>query len=408
MKKGSGAEHMFSLIMEEYGILGKLKKNYLNWSAGVDALVDGIIKACPGNFPGGKPNPGMLNLASRKPYRALELDLDVMKRVNAKNKGILTVTLPKEAYEGFKADVIAPGIAGCALSTAAVDDDVVYEFCKAVFENTDELYSISKVSDSTKLENAMKWLMPAYPVHPGAARYFKKKVSGTIDSPSAPANFRDRPVLRWRRADPIFPVDGFHLKIHPDRLTELELEFYEHDNRATDCFPNRVRSRFRSRPEPDQRLDLCRVGAVACLCSLASAILPGRTQNSTPRLRGNHSGPAGGDQPEGRPVLEMVMDCFRPLHDRSDGLFFPGLLGDGGKSRQPFLDRYRPGDPAGDSGVGNYVEILGSGHSHSGGWNHSVLPCTGTISGASFFIWGSISPVLSVTAARISWEPSAT
>jgi uncharacterized protein len=175
VKKGSGAEHMFSIIMEEYGLIDKIKKNYLSWSEGADALVDGLIVACPGNFPGGKPNPLMLNLASRKPYKALEIDPEIMKKANERNKGILTVTLPKEAYKGFSKDVLSPGIAGCALSTADVDDEVVYEFCKAVFEHEDELHSISKVSDSTKLQNALKWLMPAYPVHPGAAKYYKEK-----------------------------------------------------------------------------------------------------------------------------------------------------------------------------------------------------------------------------------------
>ena len=49
------------------------------------------------------------------------------------------------------------------------------EFTKAVFDHTDELHSISKVSDATELETATKWLMEGYPVHPGSARYFKEK-----------------------------------------------------------------------------------------------------------------------------------------------------------------------------------------------------------------------------------------
>lgn len=175
VKKGSGAEYMFKLIFEEYGIIGDLKKNYLAWRAGIDALVDGQVKATPGNFPGGKPNPIMINLASRKPYKALEIDMNVLKQVNKRNRGILVTTLPKEAYKGFKKDVIAPGIAGVALSTADVDDELVYQFCKAVLEHADELHKISKVSEATTLQNATKWLMPEYPVHPGAVRFYKEK-----------------------------------------------------------------------------------------------------------------------------------------------------------------------------------------------------------------------------------------
>jgi TRAP transporter TAXI family solute receptor len=175
IKKGSGTEAMYRFIMEEYGILKDLKKNYLSFRASMNALVDGLVVAFPGNFPGGKSHPIMIDLAARKRYKVLELDLDVMKRVNKRNKGIIVTILPRTAYEGLTKDMPSPGIAGIGLSSAAVDDDTIYSFCKAVLDHTDELHSISKVSDATTLESSTKWLMPGYPVHPGAVRYFKEK-----------------------------------------------------------------------------------------------------------------------------------------------------------------------------------------------------------------------------------------
>jgi TRAP transporter TAXI family solute receptor len=175
IKKGSGTEAMYRFVMEEYGIIKDLKKNYLGFRASMNALADGLIVAFPGNFPGGKQHPIMIDLASRNPYKVLELDLEVMKRVNKRNKGIIVTILPKTAYEGLTKDVPSPGFAGIGLSSAAVDDDTIYSFCKAVLDNIDELHSISKVSDATSLENSTKWLMPGYPVHPGAVRYFKEK-----------------------------------------------------------------------------------------------------------------------------------------------------------------------------------------------------------------------------------------
>ncbi len=175
IKKGSGTEAMYRFIMEEYDILKDLKKNYLSFRESMNALVDGLIVAFPGNFPGGKAHPIMIDLASRKRYKVLDLDLEVMKRVNKRNKGIIVTILPKTAYEGLPKDMPSPGIAGIGLSSAAVDDDTIYSFCKAVLDHTDELHTISKVSDATTLENSTKWLMPGYPVHPGAVRYFKEK-----------------------------------------------------------------------------------------------------------------------------------------------------------------------------------------------------------------------------------------
>ncbi len=175
IKKGSGSEYMWRIILEEYGIIDEVKKNYLAWGESYDALADGLIVACPGNYPGGKPNPAMESLATRKEYKALEIDQEVLKRANKRNPGILVTSLSKSAYKGFKEDVPCGGIAGVVLSTAQVDDDLVYEYCKAVFEHTDELHEMSAVSGATTLENATRWLMSEYPVHPGAARYFKEK-----------------------------------------------------------------------------------------------------------------------------------------------------------------------------------------------------------------------------------------
>ena len=134
-----------------------------------------MIVACPGNYPGGTPNPAMQRLATRKDYKALEIDMEVLGRANKRNPGILVTSLTKNAYKGFTKDIPCAGIAGVILSTAAVDDDLVYDFCKSVYENTDQLHEMSKVSGATTLENATRWLMAEYPVHPGAAKYFKEK-----------------------------------------------------------------------------------------------------------------------------------------------------------------------------------------------------------------------------------------
>ncbi len=175
LKRGSGANSMYQMVLEEYGIYDKLQKQYLSWDDSVTALIDGLIEASPSSFPGGVPVPAMLNLAAREEYVVLDLDLEVMKRVSERNKGVIVTTLPKTAYEGLEKDMPSPGFAGIAGSTKAVEDDVIYAFCKAVFENTDELHKITDVSLQTRLENATRWLLPEYPVHPGAARYFKEK-----------------------------------------------------------------------------------------------------------------------------------------------------------------------------------------------------------------------------------------
>jgi TRAP transporter TAXI family solute receptor len=175
IKKGAGVESMYQIILDEYGLLKDLKKNYLSFDDSKNALIDKLIVAFPSNFSGAKAHPIMIDLASRIKYRVLELDPEVMKRVNKRHKGIMTGMLPKSVYEGLTKDMLSPLFPGVGLSSAAVDDDTIYSVLKAVLEHSDELRSISKVSDESTIENSTKWLIPGYPVHPGAVRFFKEK-----------------------------------------------------------------------------------------------------------------------------------------------------------------------------------------------------------------------------------------
>jgi TRAP transporter TAXI family solute receptor len=172
---GSGTEYMWRMILNEYGIYNDLRLNNLGWAAGFEALADGLILAAPGNYPGGKPHPEIIRLATRKAYKVLDIDQEILNRVRKLNPGILSVTLPKDAYEGLKEDVPSVGLYGLVMSTADVDDDTIYEFCKIIFGHTEELLEISSVSSEATLENAVKGLVPEYPVHPGAAKFFKEK-----------------------------------------------------------------------------------------------------------------------------------------------------------------------------------------------------------------------------------------
>jgi TRAP transporter TAXI family solute receptor len=174
INKGSGTELGWSILLEEYGVLDDIKKQFLSWGDSYDAVADGIIAAAPGNYASGKPNPAVQRLGARRDYKVLDIDLDILKRAQKRNPGLLTTTLPKTAYEGFEDDITTVGWSGIIMSTANVDDEMVYELCKAMYEHLDELHKLSAVAGATTKESAVKWLMSDYPVHPGAARYYKE------------------------------------------------------------------------------------------------------------------------------------------------------------------------------------------------------------------------------------------
>lgn len=174
-KKGSGTESMFTNMFKTLGLYKEVKRSYLGFSAAYDALVDGLVDAAPGNFQGGIPTPAVLDLGARAKYRILSLTEEEMAAIQAKAPFISRIILPRSAYEGMTEDVISPGLPLVGITTPDVEDDVIYEFVKAVLEHTDELHKISVVSAPLTPETAVRMLVPGYPVHPGAVRYYKEK-----------------------------------------------------------------------------------------------------------------------------------------------------------------------------------------------------------------------------------------
>ncbi len=174
-KKGSGTESLYKILLTELGVYKDVRKTYLGFADSFDALVDGTIMATPASMPDGVPVPQVQDLASRMNYKILKITQAEIDKVTAANKAIIGNILPKSAYAGMKEDQLVPAFACIGISSPHVDDDTIYEFTKTVMDNVAELRKISKSTTAITLENAMNWMLPGYPVHPGAARYFKEK-----------------------------------------------------------------------------------------------------------------------------------------------------------------------------------------------------------------------------------------
>ncbi len=56
-----------------------------------------------------------------------------------------------------------------------VSEDVAYKVTKAIFDNEAEVRSKGVQLEDVCLKFATSQLIPEYPLHPGAARYFREK-----------------------------------------------------------------------------------------------------------------------------------------------------------------------------------------------------------------------------------------
>ena len=89
-----------------------------------------------------------------------------------------TATIPGGMYRGNDADTETFGVGATLVTSAAVDEEVVYQLVKAVFEDIDGFRSLHPAFANLDPEQMANDGLSA-PLHPGAERYYRE--AGLID-----------------------------------------------------------------------------------------------------------------------------------------------------------------------------------------------------------------------------------
>lgn len=105
--------------------------------------------------------------------RILRFEEEHIARIDAAHPGLYYgVTIPAGSYPGQTDDIPTAEYANLMVVDESIDEDVVYRFTKAVFENIDAIHSVHPAAEGITLENAFSGL--PVPLHPGAIRYFEE------------------------------------------------------------------------------------------------------------------------------------------------------------------------------------------------------------------------------------------
>ena len=91
----------------------------------------------------------------------------------AKNDYYRKAIIPAGMYRGTDADTPTFGVGATFVSSAKVDEKVIYEIVKAVFENFDEFKKLHPAFANLKKEEMVKDGLSA-PLHAGAIKYYKE------------------------------------------------------------------------------------------------------------------------------------------------------------------------------------------------------------------------------------------
>jgi len=165
---------VWKVLFEKAGLADKVKWSYGGWRESYDALKAGSIDCTGTVLVAGKPGGALAELSTTHKLRLLEIDPAVFKAVRATNPGALTLTLTPDNWTAVDKPIDAISVGGVLGAVADLPADTAYTIVKTIYENEEAIRKISPVLSLIRKDFATKFLMDAFPVNAGAARYFKE------------------------------------------------------------------------------------------------------------------------------------------------------------------------------------------------------------------------------------------
>ncbi|MEM7546749.1 MAG: TAXI family TRAP transporter solute-binding subunit [Pseudomonadota bacterium] len=153
--------------MDDFALASELKPAEQSAALG-DNKVDAII------YTVGHPNGSIQEATSTVEAGIVPVEGDAINKLIADNPFYAAATIPGGMYAGTDADVTTFGVKATFVTSADVDDEVVYTVVKAVFENFDRFKGLHPAFANLKEEEMIADGLSA-PLHPGAEKYYKER-----------------------------------------------------------------------------------------------------------------------------------------------------------------------------------------------------------------------------------------
>lgn len=145
--------------------------DYLGYTETASAIKDGRLDG--GAMPGGTPVASVIDLyASKSGVTVLEVTDEQLDSIKEKSNTFYRFVIPAETYPGQDKDfntIAQPNWLGVSNE---LDEELVYQLTKTLFENLDFMYSVHESAKYIQLETALDGL--AAPLHIGAYKYFQE------------------------------------------------------------------------------------------------------------------------------------------------------------------------------------------------------------------------------------------
>lgn len=172
---GSGTEYSTRIILKEVAGLtfDDIRSEHLGYFEASSAMQNGQLDGM--NAEGGIPTSAVSEIfASKTRVRILEFSDEDYQKIHAVAPYYGQFTIPAGLYANQDKDIKTIGIMSTLVCSADLDEELVYNLIKTLYENREEIAASHKALEGVTLENALKGLPPV-PLHPGAVKYYQEK-----------------------------------------------------------------------------------------------------------------------------------------------------------------------------------------------------------------------------------------
>lgn len=168
---GSGVEFNAKQIMEGYGLtFDDIKKSNLSFKESADGIQNGTLDGC--FITAGVPNAALQELAFTAGLILVPVEGEAAKKICEKYGYYTQTTIPGGTYKGTDTDTPALAIKATLAVNASLDEEIVYQMTKALFENLNDLSTAHAKGKEVSAQAAVTGV--SVPFHPGAKKYYNE------------------------------------------------------------------------------------------------------------------------------------------------------------------------------------------------------------------------------------------
>ena len=177
------AAFVSKILFDELGMTDDITFVYGSWSECADALKVGQADATINfHLNGAKATSVFEELYQTRPMRAISVDPAVLEKIAAENDGLFVSKIKDGAYPSYKGEQTCISTTSVLVCRPDVPEDVVYTITKTIMENTEDIIAMAPAQlEGFGTDMAIDTMIKGYPIHPGAAKYFKEAGLWTDD-----------------------------------------------------------------------------------------------------------------------------------------------------------------------------------------------------------------------------------